>query len=234
MAKLIDLSQHLIHKDRFGQHPLHPVPYIFPYITHEESAKQLKGISYTTDWLNINSHSATHVDAPRHTDPAPNAMAVDEMPLEWCYGPAVCINLTNFAPKAWITPKDLEEAEKNTGVQIRKGDIVLLYTGHWDRTRDTEAYPTDNPGLTKEACMWLYEKGVISFGVDAVTPDNPIDQGINKIFPCHEVLRDKKFPHYENLANLDKVVGKRFTFIGFPLKLKGCSGGPVRAVAILE
>ena len=234
MPKLIDLSQAIVHRDKYGQHPLHPVPYIFPYITHEESSKQLKGISYTTEWLNINSHSGTHVDAPRHTDPRPDAMAADEMPLEWFYGPAVCVDLSHFPPKAWISKKDLEKAVKKSGVEIRKGDIVLLYTGHWNRTHDTPAYPTDNPGLTKEACEWLYSKGVVSFGVDAVTPDNPIDQAVNKIFPCHEVLRDKKFPHFENLANLDKVVGKRFTFIGFPLKLKGASAGPVRAIAILD
>lgn len=39
--------------------------------------------------------------------------------------------------------------------------------------------------------------------------------------------------HYENLV-LTEVVGKRFTFAGFPLKLRGAHGGPTRAVAIFE
>jgi kynurenine formamidase len=67
-----------------------------------------------------------------------------------------------------------------------------------------------------------------------VTPDNPIDQAQNRIFPCHEVLRDRQVIHMENLANLDKVVGKRFTFVGFPIKLKSASAAPIRAVAILN
>jgi kynurenine formamidase len=40
--------------------------------------------------------------------------------------------------------------------------------------------------------------------------------------------------HYENLANLDQVLDRRFVFVGFPLKLKGAHGGPTRAVALVE
>src|SRR5207245_2460999 len=150
------------------------------------------------------------------------------------YGDAVCLDVSYFAPKSWISAAELKEAVKKSGAQIKRGDIVLLYTAHWNRHRGTPSYSTDNPGLTKEACEWLADQGVKSFGVDSVTPDNPIDQAQNRIFPCHEVLRDRQFIHMENLANLDKVVGKRFTFIGFPVKLSGASAAPIRAVAILN
>jgi kynurenine formamidase len=54
------------------------------------------------------------------------------------------------------------------------------------------------------------------------------------IYPCHEVLRDRQFIHMENLANLDQVAGKRFKFIGFPIKIRGASAAPIRAVAVLD
>ena len=39
----------------------------------------------------------------------------------------------------------------------------------------------------------------------------------------------------EGLTNMDKVVGKgRFRFIGFPLKIVGGTGSPIRAVALIE
>jgi kynurenine formamidase len=39
----------------------------------------------------------------------------------------------------------------------------------------------------------------------------------------------------ECLQNLDQLIGKgRFRFIGFPLKIKGGSGSPIRAVAFLD
>ena len=43
------------------------------------------------------------------------------------------------------------------------------------------------------------------------------------------------FTHMESLMNLKELVGKgRFRFIGFPLKIRGGSGSPIRAVAVLE
>ena len=40
--------------------------------------------------------------------------------------------------------------------------------------------------------------------------------------------------HGENLANLGAVVGKRFTFVGLPLKFRAGHGSAVRAVGILD
>jgi kynurenine formamidase len=38
---------------------------------------------------------------------------------------------------------------------------------------------------------------------------------------------------YENLTNLDQLVGKRYTFVGFPLRIRNGTGSPLRAVAVL-
>ena len=54
-------------------------------------------------------------------------------------------------------------------------------------------------------------------------------------FEVQLVCRDMGFTHMEGLANLDKVVGKgRFRFIGFPLKIRGGTGRPIRPVAVLD
>lgn len=39
---------------------------------------------------------------------------------------------------------------------------------------------------------------------------------------------------YENLMNLRPLVGKRFKFIGIPLRIAKGSASPVRAMALLE
>ena len=41
-------------------------------------------------------------------------------------------------------------------------------------------------------------------------------------------------PIIENLVNLDQVGQPRFTFIGLPLRIKGATGSPIRAVAVLD
>lgn len=71
---------------------------------------------------------------------------------------------------------------------------------------------------------------IVNFGIDAPSVDNHAD----KTFPYHVVCREKKLLNMENLANLDKVSGKRFIFIGFPLKIRGVSGSSIRAVVLLE
>jgi kynurenine formamidase len=54
-------------------------------------------------------------------------------------------------------------------------------------------------------------------------------------FHAHNICGERKMTHMEGLDNLDKVVGKgRFTFVGFPLKLRGGSGSPIRAVALFD
>lgn len=233
--KLIDLSQEIKHRDKNSQHPSHPSPLIFPYVTHEEGHEQLKGrASYTTEWVNFNTHNGTHLDAQRHFNPDQQAMTIDRFPLEWCYGDALCIDLSDKPPKSWISSDDLEKSCRKGNMRIKNDDILLLYTGHWNRTKGTPAYPTDNPGLTKEGVEWIRNKGVKLFGIDAVTPDNPIDQAQNLVFPTHDILRDECLPHIENLANLDKVVDKKFTFIGFPIKIKDASASWIRAVALLK
>jgi kynurenine formamidase len=40
--------------------------------------------------------------------------------------------------------------------------------------------------------------------------------------------------HFENLNNLKEVVGRRFQFFGFPLRLETAYGSPVRAVGIVD
>jgi kynurenine formamidase len=48
------------------------------------------------------------------------------------------------------------------------------------------------------------------------------------------MCRAEGITHFENLANLGRLVGRRFTFVGFPLRIRAGTGSPVRAVAVLD
>jgi kynurenine formamidase len=53
-------------------------------------------------------------------------------------------------------------------------------------------------------------------------------------FDNHRICRDLGMVHYEWLWNLESVIGVgEFTFQGIPLRIKGGSGSPVRALAFL-
>src|SRR5216683_2641912 len=146
------------------------------------------------------------------------------------YGDATCIDVSHKEPRTYINAADIDEAIARSGTDVCKGDILLFCTGTFNRYHGTKEYLSQYPGLDEAGSMWLVEKGIKTFGVDSPSPDNPA----SRTYPCHMMCRKYGITHYENLAKLDQVVGKRFTFIGFPLRIREGTGSPVRAVAVLE
>ncbi len=227
---LIDLSREISHM--MPRLPNHPSIIVTTYATHDE-VREADGYPFTnaTMALAMGDHAGTHVDAPVHFDASPDALSVEQMSLETFFTEAVCLDLSAKALKSDISVADLEAAEAAAGVTIQAGDTVLLHMDFYRRTVGTAAYLTDFPGLTKESATWLGNKKINMFGVEAVSPGRP---GRNN-FEVHHVCRDMGFTHMEGLVNLEKLIGKgRFRFIGFPLKIKGGSGSPIRAVAWIE
>ncbi|MCD6324423.1 MAG: hypothetical protein J7L55_04885, partial [Desulfurococcales archaeon] len=68
--------------------------------------------------------------------------------------------------------------------------------------------------------------GIKGVGLDSPSPDR-------HPYPAHRVLLPSGVAIFENLMNVDKVVGKKFLFIGLPLKLVGATASPIRAVAVI-
>ena len=52
----------------------------------------------------MNSHTATHLDAPYHHD---LGKSIDEMPIDWFHGEAVAVNLFGCGTHAAIGVKEL-------------------------------------------------------------------------------------------------------------------------------
>ena len=230
MSKLIDLSQEIY--QGMPVYPGHLQTTIWSYHSHEETKKWLKdGFSYTTRGLIISDHGPTHVDAIAHISQNADALSIDKMPLDAFYGTAIALDISNFPERSARGPEVIKAAEKKDGQEIKQGDIVLFYTGHYDKHYGKPEWVEVYSGFTKEAAEYLcVEKKVRNWGVDAPSPDTPG----NLAYPVHMVTRKTGIPHMENLCNLQLLIGKRFIFSGFPLKIRGGSGSPIRAVAILD
>lgn len=227
MPEVIDLSQEIY--QGMGVYPGHLKTVIWEHAGHAETKARFEGgFSFQSFGLMLCDHGPTHVDALSHLDPRPDAPTIDRMPLETFFGPGTCIDLSHKAPHAYISAADLSAAAAAS--DLRPGDVLLLYTATFDRFYGTPEYTSQYPGLDESGSQWLVERGVKIFGVDSPSPDNPI----SRTYPVHMLCRERGLTHYENLCNLDKLVGRRFTFFGLPLRIRGGTGSPVRAVAILD
>jgi len=224
------LSRELYH--RALAHPFHPPIVITPWDTHQPKKAGNTVLRSASYYISFSDHAGTHVDAPKHFDPTPGALSIDQVPLENYYTSAIALDLSHIPLKAAATVQDMEDALAKSGEDIRTGDTVLIYFAFNKRVHfDDPAWQHDFPGLSLEAVHWLADKGIVSFGVEAVSPAP--EGELN--FQAHNACAERGITHMEGLDNLDKVVGKgRFRFIGFPLKIRGGSGGPMRAVAIFD
>jgi len=226
--KLIDLSQEIF--EGMSVFPMHQKTFIMTNMTHEENMRTTgsKSLGFSARNLLISEHGGTHCDGV--SEFKIGGPTIDKMPLEYFWGSAICIDLSFVSSDKYIEPKDLEYALKVSGQKIEKGDIVLLYTGHYDKNFGTDKWQTTYTGLSYNSAKWLAELGVVNIGVDAPSIDHPDDLN----FSGHLICGEYDITNTENLCNLHYVVNKRFLYFGLPLKIRDGSGSPIRAVALVE
>ena len=216
MPKLIDLSHPLEHGQlNFAWDPKISV---IPHNT-------VSSIGYNITQLSLSTHQGTHLDAPFHF--YDDGKTVDQMRLDQFHGPATLIDLApgrSLAPK---TPLTVEMFQPHAR-KFRRGAKIIYRTG-WSRgsaagilfRRVPYADAGGGPLDCRSASIGL-------LGMDTPTPSTDW-------LECHHILLKKgiEIVIVEGLTNLEKLPD-RFTFIGFPLNIKGRDGAPIRAVALVD
>ncbi len=87
------------------------------------------------------------------------------------------------------------------------------------------------PGLHPDAARWLVrERSVKAVGIDTAS----IDYGQSTLYETHRTFFERNIPAFENLASLERLPVRGFHVVALPMKIKGGSGGPLRAVAIVK
>jgi kynurenine formamidase len=205
-------------------------------------------LALASDTITGSTHSGTHVDAPLHYGPACEgkpAKAIDQIPLEWCYGPGVVLDLRHKKPGSEITAPDMQAVLAKIDYILKPGDIVLLHTGcdkYWGT--DTETYLAMQSGLGVTGLEWLLDQGIRCIGIDAWTLDRPVASMAaayrqsgdrTELWPTHIHGRKREYIQIEKLTNLEQLPRAHgFLVTALPVKFQGCTAGWCRAVAIIE
>jgi kynurenine formamidase len=230
MPEIIDLSQEI-----FSGMPVFPgLPEvsITLHVSHEQwdGITDSKVVSPAVNRLELGEHTGTHVDAINHMASQYRGRSIDTMPLSIFYTEGICLDLSHKGLRELIEIADLERALARANLEIKQGDTVLLYTDHYRRAFGTKDWQ-NGPGISTDAARWLGQQKLAAFGVETMAP------GVLKVSnkEVHHICGELGFTHYENMVNLYQLIGRgRFRFIGLPLKIRGGTGSPVRAVAVFE
>jgi kynurenine formamidase len=228
MLEIIDLSQEI-----FSGMPVFPgLPEVAITIhASHEQWDDITGSDVVTPAVNrleLGEHTGTHVDAINHMARQYRGQSIDTMPLTMFYTEGICLDLSHKGLLELMEPADLEGALSEAGLAIKPGDTVLLYTDHYRRTFGTGDWHK-GPGVSIDAARWLGRQKIAAFGVETMSPG--VAGVSNK--EVHWICGELGFTHYENMINLYQLIGRgRFRFIGLPLRIRGGTGSPVRAVAV--
>ena len=202
-----------------------------------------QGYYYASNNYSGNEHGGTHIDAPVHF--AQGRWTVDQIPLDRLIGNAVVVDVSAASatnPDYQVSVADFTAWEQAHG-QLEPDLIVLIRTDFSRRWPDAATYMGTNergaaavaklhfPGLDPDAATWLAEtRKVKAVGLDTAS----IDFGQSTLFESHRILYARNIPAFENLTALDQLPARGATVYALPMKIKGGSGSPLRAVAVIE
>ncbi len=201
-----------------------------------------EGYYYAANNFATSEHGGTHLDAPIHF--ARGRWTVEQIPIERLVGGAVVVDVSAACaaqPDYQVSVADLTAWEQANG-PIDEGAIVLIRTDYSRRWPDADTYLGTSargeaavpllhfPGLHPDAAHWLAEtRRVKAVGIDTAS----IDYGQSSHFESHRILYERNVPGFENLTNLDRLPARGATIVALPMKIKGGSGAPLRAIAVV-
>jgi kynurenine formamidase len=233
------------------------------YFTHEDTIERIAdffpglqknelpdGEGWAVEVATISTHNGTHLDAPYHFhstmdnalgDKKPS-IAIHEVPLEWCFAPAVKLDFRHFEDGYVVQAKDVEAELKRIHHELKPLEIVVVNTRAGSRYGHAD-YVSSGCGMGYEATMYLLKRGIRLTGIDGWSWDAPFvhtqkkyqkTQDSSLIWEGHKAGRDIGYCHLEKLHNLEALPADGFFISCFPHKIRGASAGWTRAVAIFD
>lgn len=136
-----------------------------------------------------------------------------------------------------ITAGHLEDTMKAQGVEVRRGDSLLIRTGLGRSfgTNNPKYVAEVSPGPGPDAARWIIDRGVRLAAADTATFERRPAVKDKELFPVHMMLiADSGIYIVENM-NLEPLSAAKahvVLLIVTPLKIQGASGSPLRAIAL--
>jgi kynurenine formamidase len=244
--------------------PDNPNPAEFRMTQQHHDEAGLGSMGFAKDFIGVDYHSDghTHIDALCHVayrDRLYNGVTADSFSADGAgseaiglarrglIGRGVLLDIPRQRGIPWLEPgehifaEDLEAAEREQGVQIEEGDILLVRTGHVRRLAELGPWDTSErkAGLHPTAMPLLARRGVAALGSDGNSDTAPSStEGVP--FPIHVLALNAMgvllldYLQFEDLRGACESADRcEFMCITAPLWIPGGTGSPVNPLAIL-
>jgi kynurenine formamidase len=247
-ARVYDLSQPYF--TGMPHHPSHP-PFLYSMTKKHGDFVAPGEVSSAAESIAMGSHVGTHIDALCHfsccgklhdgsvaaevqsyAGGIETNLAIAEVAPIFRRG--VLIDLATDGPLSEdfvITPELLAAKSR---VSINQGDVVLLRTGWAQFWNDAPHYirQVHGPGPELAGAEWLSGHGIFAAGSDTIA----FEKVPAASMPVHVHLLVEKGIHIIEALNLEQLAQDgiaEFLFVAAPLKIRGGTGSPVRALALV-
>ena len=110
--------------------------------------------------------------------------------------------------------KEIDAALQRQNIELRKGDVVLFYTGWLSLVgKDNDRYNKAEPGLGKEGAEYLAGKEVLAVGADTWGLEVVPFEGVG-VFEVHQILLAKNGMYIlENMNTAALVADQAWEFM---------------------
>jgi kynurenine formamidase len=222
------------------------------------------GLEFAADRIamNIHGNADSHIDALCHVAfdgtlyngvPASAVTAAGAVELsiaiaaDGIAGRGVVLDIPRLRGVPWlepgdhVTPGDITAAERDQGVRIGQGDILLVRVGHQRRRKECGAWDAaaTRAGLHPSVMSLLAERQLAVLGSDSNNDTAPsVAEGVE--FPVHVLainalgLLMLDYLQFDGLVRLCEEAGRwSFLCVIAPLRLTTGTGSPVNPIAIL-
>jgi kynurenine formamidase len=173
-------------------------------------------------------------------------LGIDSFPVDLMVNRAVLLDVAAMVaggksdplpPGFEITGGHLDACAKAQGVDVQKGDSLLIRTG-WGQyfAKDNAKYLGEqSPGPGQDAARWIIGKGVRLAGDDTATFEKrPAAYG-RELFSVHMMLLADSGIYIVENANLEPLSSAKVYVVVLvitPLRIQGATGSPLRTIAL--
>lgn len=256
-GQVFDLAQPM--RRGMPQSPNHP-PFRMALERRHGDVVRGDGGSAANEIIVTGGHVGTHVDALAHVSQAGQVyggvdaasiqsndgfaqLGIDAFPPYVGRGVLLDVAAVHGVPTLpagyEVTAADLDAAATRAGVQVRRGDAVLVGTGWSRRWSEHDVFVGQRdgvPGPGPAAAQWLIDRGTAVAGAETIAFEHIAPGRGHSALPVHRMLLVETGVNIVETMRLHELADAgvaEFLLVLNPLLVVGATGSPVRPLAVV-